>query len=123
MKATYATMHKTICLDKATDSEGLPAPVTFHVKKVINGQQPWMQGNGNRSIAYGCKTLEEAMVNVYESFMKHLNACNRDDSFYKENWKTWGRSHLYKWMKAGNKSFRYDNYTVCIVTSNGDLVH
>ena len=153
MKTTYATMHKTICLDKATDSDGLPAPITFSVKQVQNGHQAWQKG-----IIYyhDADTLAFAIKELHSVFRREMSErgytyCEMGsqnpftlgldtpyDTFDGESGWYCGTDWELDicdypasdyplladhWVKAGITSYGYDNYTVCIVTSNGDLVY
>lgn len=151
---SYATMAGNICLDKAVDFEGNPAPVTFSVRKVVNGHHPWQQGNGNMTFSMGHKTLAQAIEELHSKFLMEMEERNyelRHDGMaapwaYGPNDKkaVWrGESGWYDlnnpsdgtdyplqhypetaeaWVRDGLKSYSYDNYSVCIVTSNGDLV-
>ncbi len=122
MKTTYATMHKTICLDKATDSEGLPAPITFEVWQVMNGSFFPGHNNRDRRLMGNMDTLQDAVKHLHSVFTAHLGQCTPEDSFWKENYQAY-RSKWQTWAKKQRHSYAYDNYTVCLVTSNGDLVH
>jgi hypothetical protein len=121
MKTSYATMVGAICLDKATDGDGNPAPITFSVRKVVNGNEPWRTSGGNVTLEYGCETLADAVKALHGRFIRHLQDAERGSSFWRENYRAM-RSKWQSWMKKQQHSFSYDNYQICIVTSNGDQV-
>lgn len=112
-----------VCLDKATDYEGNPAPITFEVRKVMNGHEVWETGGGSRYLETGFRCLEDAVKSVHDQFIRHLedDRWTAGNSFWLENYQA-ARSKWQTWAKQKRHSFRYDNYSVCIVTSNGDLV-
>lgn len=154
---SYATMAGSICLDKFMDAEGSPAPITFSVRKVINGNKPWSQQGGNMTLYQGADTLAWAVKELFHRFEMEMQERGytlllpgdtaelpNDDGdigqivfaggggWYRDTWDTDGgpdyaiAHHPLKWedwVKKAVHSFSYDNYTVCIVTSNGDLVH
>lgn len=121
METTYATMVGSICLDKAKNEDGEPAPIRFYVQKVINGQQPWMQGRGNMRLSNDCETLQDAVRELHSKYLLHIsNLESKGD----DSWKFDGLpDDIAYWVERGLTSFDYDNYKVLIVTSNGDVVY
>jgi hypothetical protein len=145
----YATMVGNICLDKAQDDFGQPAPVTFSVRKVMNGAQPWQQRNGNTTFYRGAETLEKAIVELHSLFQREMQERDYElrvndgtDGFGYSPHK--GESGWYdldkgsdapaytledypedakEWVKRGITSYAYDNYAVKIVTSAGNIVY
>lgn len=142
-----------ICLDKFIDGDGNPAPVTFHVKMVRNGSQPWQGSNsGNLTLSSGHASLEDAIRELHSKFLLEMeDKCTwfengevldydyRGNPVYFEGSSGWYSNYedqsepeydddgypqdIDEWLQAGKTSFEYDNYTVMIVTSNGDQVY
>lgn len=125
MKTTYATMHKTICLDKAFipgyEKDGKGRPITYEVWQVQNGS--WFPGHNKRDrrLSYGHADLEEAFKDLHYRFLRTLEDEGRDSIFWRENYQA-ARSKWQSWMKSGKTAFWCDAHKVAIYTSNGDLV-
>jgi hypothetical protein len=149
MKATYATMVGNICLDKAVNEDGNPAPITFRIQQFKNGQLPW-QGH---MVRRGYDTLEQAMKELYCVFLLEMEDHGYNCFIHGEHNEDFdndgnpiifqGESGWYdgtnqttgpefpindypitesEWIDHKITSYTYDNYSVCIVTSNFDLV-
>jgi hypothetical protein len=150
MKATYATMVGNICLDKnEPDFFGRTSPITFHVQKILNGHLPW-QGQIYRhdsdTLEQAMKELHavfllEMSERNYEFRIEGESIGYLDNEGTPEYFKGetgWYDldnpsedtdypandypSELSEWIDHKITSYAYDNYHVCIVTSNFDLV-
>ena len=155
MKTTYATMHKTICLDKAVNEDGNPAPVTFDLRKVVNGQMAWQGQRIRRDYA----TMKEAMKELHAVFLLEMEEHGYEfrvqgEPYYmplndgtdnfgylpyagESGWYDLNNNYTDKasyptseypgteseWMDHKITGYAYDNYRVCIVTSDGDVVY
>lgn len=149
----YATMHKTICLDKATDGDGNPAPVTFTVRQIPNGREWWQQGTISHS--RDCSTIQEAIGRLHFLFGLEMDergyelrmegeslGCSGNDSYTPDYFT--GESGWYdlnnesgcpaysledypldaqEWVTRGITSYAYDNYSLRIVASSGNIVY
>jgi len=127
MKTTYATMHKTICLDKAFipeyEKEGSKGrPITFEVWQVQNGSFFPGHNRQDRRLSGGHDNLQDAAKDLHYRFIRTIDDEGRDSSFWKENYQA-ARSKWQTWFKKQRFGFRCDAHTVAIYTSNGDLVH
>lgn len=118
----YATMVGNICLDKAVDSLGNPAPVTFTVWQVMNGSMFPGHNNRDRQMMRGLETLPDAVKHLHSCFIAHLGQQCNHGSFWKENYQA-ARSKWQTWAKKQKHSFAYDNYSIRIVTSAGKIVY
>ncbi len=147
-------MHKTICLDKAVNGDGEPAPVTFTVKQVQNGHHVWQQGTISHS--RDLDTLEQAIERLHGLFLLEMNErgytyCERgsqnpftegmptmydpfegeDGHYLSDDWFNDRCDYpaddyprlASDWVEKQIHSYAYDNYTVCIVTSAGNVVY
>ena len=151
MKTTYATMIGNICLDKGTDLDGNPAPVTFDLRQIQNGQLPWQGKRIRRDYA----TVKEAMKELYAVFLLEMeergyefrNEFDGGRQFVEGYGTIFIPGHPAGWYDTNNPSdetdyptseypgtesewmehkitgYAYDNYKVLIVTSNGDVVY
>lgn len=116
-------MHKTICLDKnPLNSDGESTPITYRVMQVMNGSLFPGQNRGDRVLVWDCEDLSEAVKQLHEKFMIRLDVSRiQRDAFWYENYQS-ATSKWQTWLRCGKTSFSYDNYQVCIVTSQGGIV-
>ena len=139
-----------ICLDKAKNEDGEPAPIKFGLQEVKNGNihPTW---SGKRCYA----TLKQAMSELYKVFLLEMEDRNYEfrvngepyylplndgtDKFsylpyqgetgwYDLNNPSNGPDLEYpgtesEWLDHRITGYSYDNYKVLIVTSNGDVVY
>jgi hypothetical protein len=148
-------MVKGICLDKATDADGNPAPVTFQVKKVLNGRETWHQSTISHSRDLG--TIQGAIERLHGLFQLEMDeqdyrllepGCvvfagmdeDENETFApfegEMGWYLNGNQHTgceysckdypalaSEWVKRGITSYAYDNYSLRIVASSGNIVY
>jgi hypothetical protein len=154
LMAQYAQMVGAICLDKAVDQDGNPAPVTFTVRQIPNGREWWQQG----TIAHSrdCSTIQEAIERLHCLFGLEMDErgytyCERgsqnpftvgmptmydvfegEDGYYKsEDWFDDRCDYpaddypllASEWVARGIASYAYDNYSLKIVASSGNIVY
>jgi len=122
---TQATMYGNICLDKspATDGTNKGQPITFEIWKVYNGS--FFPGHNSRDRMFigNFRSIQEAQHELHSLFLKWLedDRYSAGNSFWLENYQA-ARSKPETWVKQCRTCFRYDNYKICIVTSNRDFV-
>lgn len=124
MKNQYAHMVGNICLDKspATDGTNKGQPITFEVWKVFNGSFFPGHNSRDRMLESGFRTVHEAQKAVHAQFIRYVEDERHSGSlFWLENYQA-ARSKPETWVKQCRTCFRYDNYTICVVTSNRDFV-
>ena len=152
MKTQYAHMVGNICLDKAQDADGNPAPVTFQVRQIQNGRETWHQSTISHSRDLG--TIQGAIERLHALFGLEMEERNHElriegESIgYADNEGTpeyfKGESGWYdlnnpsdypaypledypaeasEWVARGITSYSYDNYSLKIVASSGNIVY
>jgi hypothetical protein len=148
-------MYKTICLDKAQDRDGNPAPVTFQVKQIQNGRETWHQST--ISFSRDLDTVAQAIERLHGLFLLEMEeqdyrllepGCvvfvgldDDDNEVYEPfeaemGWYLHGDERLgcaysckdypalaSEWVKRGITSYAYDNYSLRIVASSGNIVY
>lgn len=111
----------SICLDKAVNEDGNPAPVTFEVWQIMNGSMFPGHNMRDRRMMGGFDTLQDGVKHLHSCFIKHLEHSDGHESFWKRNYQGL-RSKWQTWAKKQRHSFSYDNYQICIVASSGNVV-